>query len=410
MEQNAPRLRFPGFSGAWEKKKLGDIIVQIKRKDSESKAPVMMISATEGFIKQSEKYSRDNAGKSLKKYTILHKGELAYNHGASKIRPYGSSFVLKEKEARVPFVYHSFSTKDNPEFLEKTLNGRYTQKQLKRVITSGARMDGLLNITFENFAKIKVSLPSLPEQEKIADFFSALDEKIDLKEKEIEDVKTLKKGFLQKMFPQDGKSVPRLRFPGFSGNWEKKKLSTLFENFDDGDWIESDDQSTSGIRLIQTGNIGITKFIEKSNHQKWISKDTFKRLHCKEVFPGDILISRLPDPAGRACIVPPLNVRMITAVDCTIARVSNEVLANFIVQYLATPLYFKYVNSFLAGGTRQRISKNSLANLYVTIPSLPEQEKIADFFSALDAKIDAMEKQLEDLKEMKKGFLQQMFI
>lgn len=198
--ESVPRLRFPGFSGEWEKKALGDIIVQIKRKDSESKAPVMMISATEGFIKQSEKYSRDNAGKSLKKYTILHKGELAYNHGASKIRPYGSSFVLKEKEARVPFVYHSFSTKDNPEFLEKTLNGRYTQKQLKRVITSGARMDGLLNITFENFAKIKVSLPSLPEQEKIADFFSAMDAKIDTMEKQLEDLKEMKKGFLQQMF------------------------------------------------------------------------------------------------------------------------------------------------------------------------------------------------------------------
>ena len=73
----------------------------------------MMISANSGFIMQSEKYSRDNAGKSLTKYTILHKGELAYNHGASKMKPYGCCFQLNVDEARIPYVYHCFKINEN---------------------------------------------------------------------------------------------------------------------------------------------------------------------------------------------------------------------------------------------------------------------------------------------------------
>ena len=102
-------------------------------------------------------------------------------------------------------------------------------------------------------------------------------------------------------------------------------MSSLCDKFTDGDWIEAKDQSSSGVRLLQTGNVGIAEYLDKSNNKKWVSKDTFEALHCEEVFEGDILISRLPEPAGRACIVPYLGTKMITAVDCTIVRVSENI-------------------------------------------------------------------------------------
>ena len=106
-------LRFKKEDGSdypnWEKRFLGDITKEIKRKaDTGSTAPIMMISQGKGFIYQSDKYSRENAGQSLAKYTLLKRGEMAYNHGASKAKPYGVAYSLKEEEAaRVPFVYHS---------------------------------------------------------------------------------------------------------------------------------------------------------------------------------------------------------------------------------------------------------------------------------------------------------------
>ena len=209
---------------------------------------------------------------------------------------------------------------------------------------------------------------------------------------------------------KEKKKVPNLRFKGFTDDWEQRKLVSLFSKFTDGDWIESKDQANTGIRLIQTGNIGITEFINKFGNEKWISEETLKKLNCEEIFPGDIIISRLPDPAGRACILPKLDTRMITAVDCTIARTSREASAEFIVQYLSTQTYFKYVQSCLAGGTRQRISRKNLANFNVSIPTeINEQKQIGFFFKQLDTLIALHQRKLDLLKQLKKGLLQKMF-
>ena len=178
---------------------------------------------------------------------------------------------------------------------------------------------------------------------------------------------------------------PKIRFKGFTADWEQRKLLSLCDKFTDGDWIEAKDQSSSGVRLIQTGNVGIAEYIDKPNNKKWVSNNTFDALHCEEVFAGDILISRLPEPAGRACIVPNLGTKMITAVDCTIVRVSDNTNNEFLLQYLTSQKYFDEVNTCLAGGTRQRISRSNLANFDVPISiKKKEQEAIGSFFTHLD--------------------------
>lgn len=142
----------------------------------------MMITANNGFIEQSERYAFNNAGESLKKYILLKKGELAYNHGASKLRPYGSCFALTTAEnARIPFVYHCFSAENqNAEFMSIELNGAEIENQLRKIVSSGARMDGLLNISFDEYTSVSVLLPGTEEQDRIADFFRHLDNLITL--------------------------------------------------------------------------------------------------------------------------------------------------------------------------------------------------------------------------------------
>jgi type I restriction enzyme S subunit len=95
-------------------------------------------------------------------------------------------------------------------------------------------------------------------------------------------------------------------------SWEVQPLEELCEVFTDGDWIESKDQSPEGIRLVQTGNIGEGVFKDREDKARFISKATFARLNCTEVFEGDCLVSRLPDPVGRACILPDTGKQMIT--------------------------------------------------------------------------------------------------
>ena len=148
------------------------------------------------------------------------------------------------------------------------------------------------------------------------------------------------------------------------------------------------------MRLVQTGNVGVAEYLDKPNNKKWISEDTFDRLHCEEVLPGDILISRLPEPAGRACIMPLLGAKMITAVDCTIVRTAPDMSNKFLVQYLSSQAYFDDVNICLAGGTRQRISRGNLANFDVPIPvKKSEQDAIGMFFGYLDNLITLHQRQ-----------------
>ena len=204
--------------------------------------------------------------------------------------------------------------------------------------------------------------------------------------------------------------APAIRFKGFSDAWEQRKLASLCEKFTDGDWIESKDQSDFGVRLVQTGNVGVAEYLDKPNNKKWISEDTFDRLHCEEVLPGDILISRLPEPAGRACIMPLLGTKMITAVDCTIVRTAPDMSNKFLVQYLSSQAYFDDVNTCLAGGTRQRISRGNLANFNVPIPvKKTEQDAIGMFFGYLDNLITLHQRKFEKLTNVKKSMLEKMF-
>ena len=164
------------------------------------------------------------------------------------------------------------------------------------------------------------------------------------------------------------------------------------------------------MRLVQTGNVGVAEYLDKTNNKKWISEDTFDRLHCEEVLPGDILISRLPEPAGRACIVPLLGTKMITAVDCTIVRTAPDMSNKFLVQYLSSQAYFDDVNTCLAGGTRQRISRGNLANFNVPIPvKKSEQDAIGMFFGYLDNLITLHQRKFEKLTNVKKSMLEKMF-
>lgn len=199
---SVPEIRFKGFTDPWEQRKLGEIAKAVVRNDPASDAPIMMITAGNGFIEQSDRYAFNNAGESLKKYILLECGELAYNHGASKLRPYGSCFALTTVEkARIPFVYHCFSVeKSNPEFLSIELNGANVENQLRKIVSSGARMDGLLNIAYSEYTEVTVQLPKKEEQDWIAKFFKHLDTLITLHQRKLEKLQNIKKSCLEKMF------------------------------------------------------------------------------------------------------------------------------------------------------------------------------------------------------------------
>lgn len=187
--------------------------------------------------------------------------------------------------------------------------------------------------------------------------------------------------------------------------WEIKTLLDLSVSIEDGDWIEKKDQSTSGIRLIQTGNVGQGCYKDKGEKAKYISEDTFIRLRCTELTTGDILVSRLPEPVGRACILPALGVRCITAVDCSIIKLKQDIIyPQWFVYYSLSSEYAAKVKKECSGTTRDRISRKKLSCITVPVPPLSEQQRIVDILDAEFAKIDALkenaEKNLQNAKDL----------
>jgi len=174
-------------------------------------------------------------------------------------------------------------------------------------------------------------------------------------------------------------------------DWELKELSELCRTFVDGDWIETKDQAPTGIRLVQTGNVGRGNFKDKADKARYISEETFNRLGCTEIFEGDILISRLPEPVGRACLIPTLEERAITSVDCTIVRPKTELVTKeFLAISLGTKEYFEGVSKWLTGSSRTRISRSNLAKVQIPIPPIEIQRKVVSEIEKERAKVSSL--------------------
>jgi len=196
--------------------------------------------------------------------------------------------------------------------------------------------------------------------------------------------------------------------------WPKAQLASLCEVFTDGDWIESKSQSPEGVRLIQTGNVGEGNFKDRRDKSRFISEETFDDLKCCEIFEGDCLVSRLPDPVGRSCILPKSEDRMITAVDCTILRFKKDKLAPEFFNYFSQSLlYLNTVESLTSGATRKRISRKNLGLVEIPTPPIPEQKRIVAILDQAFADIEQAraktEQNLKNARELFESYLQQVF-
>ena len=185
----------------WARKPLSEITTRVRRQNGGAQHPVMTISAKSGFLMQSDKFARDMAGSSVERYTLLHRGEFAYNKGNSLTAPYGCIFPLDQPTALVPFVYYCFALNADLD------HGFYTQLfaagalnyQLSRLINSGVRNDGLLNLDAEDFFGCAVLVPPLHEQQSIARVLIAAKEELALVDREIEAITRHKRGLMQKL-------------------------------------------------------------------------------------------------------------------------------------------------------------------------------------------------------------------
>ena len=345
---------------------------------------------------QSKKYSRDNAGQSLKKYILLKQGELAYNHGASKAKQFGCCYELTKPEARIPYVYHCFkiNNQEYTPFIAMALNNAKMDKQLKRLVSSSVRMDGLLNISFEDYMSVTIHLPSFSEQKHIADFLQKIDERIVAQEKLLASLKKYKRGLLNKVFSKtDGKIYPTVY------------LSEVAD-FLQGLTYSPSDVAKSGYLVLRSSNIqnGILSF----DDCVYVDKSIPENLQVKYADVIMCVRNGSKNLVGKSALIP--NDMPMTTWGAFMMIVRSKLNDTYIFHYLNSQMFFSQVFKDTGTATINQITKGILNECKLPLPPVEERRNISKILSSFDAKIQNEERNIVALMEAKKALLQQLFI
>ncbi|MFV4948293.1 restriction endonuclease subunit S [Lactobacillus delbrueckii] len=396
---------------AWEQCKLGDVCEEVSGNNGNVKGlPILTISAANGWMNQKDRFSQVIAGNELKKYTLLEKGHLAYNHGNSKLAKYGTVFVQNlYDQALVPRVYHSFKmkTENNPYYVEYYFATKKLDRELARLVTSGARMDGLLNINKKDFFKIKFEVPTPVEQSLISTILQKLDQIITLHEEKKQQLKRLKSALLQKMFANKS-GYPAVRFERFNDIWDQEKLSSLVR-LRRGLTYSPDNVQDSGIRVLRSSNILDGQFVTTDD-------DIFVKssvVNIPTIKSGDILITAANGSiklVGKHAIISRISEN--TAVPGGFMLVGSSRIPDFVNSLFGTSWYQRFIRKYVTGGNGSigNLKKNDLDKQYVMVPTTSEQEQIGEFLKKIDKLITNNQIKHDKLLELKESLLQNMFI
>ena len=385
-----PKIRFKGYQEDWEQRKLVDLVDRVTRKNQDlvSELP-LTISAQYGLIDQNEFFDKRVASKDVSGYYLIENGEFAYNKSTSTDAPWGAIKRLdRYKNGVLSTLYIVFGIKENnpvdSDFLVSYYSTNLWHKGIHEIAAEGARNHGLLNIAPADFFETKLMIPQdIEEQKKIGKYFEELERLITLHQRKCEETKTLKKYMLQKMFPQNGHSVPEIRFSGFTEDWEQRKLGELGSlkngmNF-------SKEAMGIGFPFVNLQNIFGNNVIDVTNLGKAMASDS--QLKDYNLLNGDVLFVRSSvklEGVGEAALVP--------------QNLENTTYSGFIIRFRDEYGLDNNFKRFLFGiesvrnqimaqatnSANKNISQTVLENLCLKIPNKSEQEKIGLYFSNLD--------------------------
>lgn len=233
-----------------------------------------------------------------------------------------------------------------------------------------------------NLRLIPIPLPPLPTQRRIADVLCAYDDLIENCERRIRVLDEMARALYREwfvLFRYPGSRVDRqVTERELPGGWRRAALRDGIGTIQDGDWIETKDQGGSDYRLVQISNIGVGQFVETGNY-RFVTSATFRRLHCTEVKPGDLLVARMPAPIGRAWLVHSMPWPMITAVDVAIIRpTQGKLSARYLGAAWNDPTNLARVAAQASGTTRPRVTRRELEALSFVVPPLELQKQFED--------------------------------
>lgn len=374
------------------KVKFGDIVREVKINVDRKNNPFEFYVAGDHMdsedltIRRKGRFDTDDVGPAFTR--IFKPGQILYGSR----RTYLKKVAVADFEGICSNTTFILESKDPSVFCQKLLPFIILSEAFTKWSVSHSKGSTNPYVLFSDLENFEISLPPLSEQKLLADKLWAAYRVKESYRKLLSATDDMVKAKFVEMFGGKDCFVP---------------LESVCKLFVDGDWIESKDQSESGIRLVQTGNVGVGEYKDKCDKSKYISEETFSRLNCTEIFSGDILISRLPEPVGRACILPDGLGRTITAVDCSIIRLKNNMLPSFFIANTLSNPYIQQINSFILGTTRLRVSRKNLATVKIACPPIEEQKIFDKIYSQAEATKASLRQSIESIDRVIKSLINQ---
>ncbi len=393
-----PTLRFTDYTDEWDYVRGDELFAPISNKEHNSDLPILALTQDQGAVPRDLiNYNVVVSDKSVAGYKVVEiddfiislrsfQGGIEYSRYKGLCSP--AYIVLRKKDKKLSSDFYRIYFK----------SFNYIQELNKKL--EGIR-DGKM-VSYGQFSEILLPKPSFTEQQKIADCVSALEDLISAQDQKVDALKAHKQGLMQQLFPRNGETTPRLRFPGFSGEWEKKKFKDIT--------IPAGKKNRQNLPYERYSISNEVGFYPQSN-QFEDGGGYLKDIDCRQYIivppksfaynPARINVGSIGyQDLGKEVIVSSLYEVFQTKSDC------ND---SFLWQWFHTDCFHKMVVNVQEGGVRQYFFYEKLKECALYLPSISEQRKIADFFSSLDEVISAEQSRLDSLKEHKKGLMQQMF-
>ena len=395
-----PKIRFKGYEEDWEQRKLGDISSLITKgttpKDKSGTGEVNFIKVENindfsGDIVGMSKISLEEHQGYLKR-SQLQEGDILFSIAGTLGRV---TSVNKEiLPANTNQALSIIRLKEgNLEYVKTCLKGNVVADFIRRNPTIGAQP----NLSLEQVSNLEIEIPSEAEQEKIGLYFSNLDHLITLHQRKCEETKKLKKYMLQKMFPQNGKRVPEIRFAGFTDDWEQRKLGDVTElksasRVHKGEWTDS------GVPFFRSSDV-MAAINGTTNEKAYISEELYEKLSnaSGKLEEGDVLVTG-GGSVGNPYIVP--NNEPLYTKDADLLWIKNQgrFYPYFLYEYFFSPTFRIYLSNISHVGTIAHYTITQLSETPISLPDIEEQIKVGEYFESLDRLITLHQRKYEELQ------------
>ena len=398
-----PKIRFKGFTKDWEQRKLGDMGSTFtglsgKTKENFGHGDAQFITYMNVFSNPVANLEMTEAVEIDAKQNCVKKGDVFFTTSSETPEEVGMSCVMPENKDNIYLNSFCFGYRPTEKFDLDYLAYVLRADSFRQEMTFLAQGISRYNISKNKVMEVSIPIPNLEEQTMVGRYFSNLDHLITLHQRKCEQTKKLKKYMLQKMFPQNGEKIPKIRFDGFTYDWEQRKFGEITE-LKSASRVHKDEWTSNGVPFYRSSDV-MTAINGTENEKAFISEELYEKLSkvSGKLEEGDILVTG-GGSVGNPYIVPDNKPLYTKDADLLWIKNKGKFHPYFLYEFFFSPTFRNYLGSISHVGTIAHYTITQLSDTPISLPSFEEQKEVGEYFQSLDCLITLHQRQTDFYKK-----------